>query len=609
MKRLTRPFALALLLAVAAPAFAQNWTQVRSPNFTVITDAGAGQGRETALRFEQMRGLFAAIFRRTKVNLPVPLTIIAFRNSKGLRDNAPFYNGKPIELAGFFQKGEDRNFIALDLSAPNAWDTVFHEYAHLLLNSNYPATQPWFDEGFAEYYSSLKIGGKEIEIGSAPKSYSILTEQPRLMPIVDLFSVAQDSRVYNESGNRRSLFYAQSWLVVHWIFDNKKLPETARYFDLVMNRKVPIPEAITQAFGMDPRQFDRQLSDYMRLGRGNIARIPLPVDTDPGAYTANKINDVEARAVIADLHLHMRDRRDQAVAEFQEVLQASPENETAHKGLGFHYVWKRDFERARPHLERAVDLKSRDARVYYYLAVLMNHGLQNAASNAGGVQSTIYQLQKALDLDPEYADAYNLMGFLQLQAGRTGEAVKNMSQAVALSPRNDFYRLNLAQMFIANNQLEDAKNLLALLQNSPESSIAQQAAGIRSGIDVVAQRQKQWSEQGLTSYKDPTDPRWLPKERQDSIEAEQKPVAEEKPDTRKIEYVKGTLVRVNCADPGATVTISSGGKSWTFRTPDYKKLLLIGADDFNCEWKNVQASVNYKRSGPNQGDLVSLEVN
>ncbi len=559
-----------------------------------------------ALRFEQMRGLFGAIFHRTKVNIPVPLSIIAFRNSKEMRDSSPLYNGKPIEFAGYFQPGEDRNFIALDLSAPNVWETVFHEYAHLLLNTNYPATQPWFDEGFAEYYSSLRFSKDQIEIGYAPLSYSILTDRPNLMPVVELFSVGHESKLYNESGNRRSLFYAQSWLVVHWIFDNKKLPETARYFDLVMNRKVPVAEAISQAYGMDPKQFDRQLSDYMRLGRGTVSRIPLPVDTNPDTYVARKITDPEARAVIADLHLHMPDRREQAVAEFESVLQSDPQNETAHKGLGYYYVWKRDLERARPHLQRAVELKTRDARVYYYLAVVMNQGMQNAVGTESGVQSIIFQVQKALELDSQFADAYNLMAVLQMQMQRFDDAVKYMAQAVALKPRNDFYRLNLAQMMINNNQFEDARNLLAVLQNNPNPAIAEQAAAIRSSIDVMAQRRKEWTEQGLTDYKDPTDPRWKPKAGE-KLGDEPKP-AEEKIDTRKTEYLKGTLVSVTCGDPDATIIMAAAGKTWTFSTPDYRKLLLIGADDFDCQWKNVRASVNYKSSGPSKGDLVSLEV-
>ena len=44
------------------------------------------------------------------------------------------WNGKPVQLAGLFQGGEDRSFIMLDMSAENPWAVVFHEYAHQLMN-------------------------------------------------------------------------------------------------------------------------------------------------------------------------------------------------------------------------------------------------------------------------------------------------------------------------------------------------------------------------------------------------------------------------------------------------------------------------------------------
>jgi hypothetical protein len=36
--------------------------------------------------------------------------------------------------------------------------------------------------------------------------------------------------------------------------------------------------------------------------------------------------------------------------------------------------------------------------------------------------------------------------------------------------------------------------------------------------------------------------------------------------------------------------------------------LLIGADDFSCEWRDRQVTVNYKPATASEGDLVSLEL-
>src|ERR1700730_5124067 len=76
------------------------WIEVRSPHFSVVTDAGEKRGRETALKFEQMRAVFGALLTKAKVNLPVPLQIVAFRNTKEFRQFAPLWQGKPTQLAG-----------------------------------------------------------------------------------------------------------------------------------------------------------------------------------------------------------------------------------------------------------------------------------------------------------------------------------------------------------------------------------------------------------------------------------------------------------------------------------------------------------------------------
>jgi len=43
-------------------------------------------------------------------------------------------------------------------------------------------------------------------------------------------------------------------------------------------------------------------------------------------------------------------------------------------------------------------------------------------------------------------------------------------------------------------------------------------------------------------------------------------------------------------------------------TSDYKSRLVIGEDQFSCDWKNRIVSVNYRAVGNSGGELVSVEV-
>ena len=62
------------------------------------------------------------------------------------------------------------------MSEEEPWRAVAHDFAHLMLNYNYPPTQGWFDEGFAEYFSSIRLDNKQVDMGSDPELGSSYTE-------------------------------------------------------------------------------------------------------------------------------------------------------------------------------------------------------------------------------------------------------------------------------------------------------------------------------------------------------------------------------------------------------------------------------------------------
>ena len=111
----------------------------------------------------------------------------------------------------------------------------------------------WFDEGFAEYCSSLKMDKKEIVIGVGETRGcpELLSCKASWLKLVDLFSVSHDSQIYNRD-DRRSVFYAQSWLTVHFLMTKNMMKQAATYVGMTENQHVAVPEAIRRSFGMEP---------------------------------------------------------------------------------------------------------------------------------------------------------------------------------------------------------------------------------------------------------------------------------------------------------------------------------------------------------------------
>src|ERR1700729_603195 len=79
-----------ILGCIRAPAAEPSpWLEIHSAHFNVITDAGDKKGREVALRFEQMRAVFATLLGKEHLNQSVPLTVLAFNNDKSYYQVAP----------------------------------------------------------------------------------------------------------------------------------------------------------------------------------------------------------------------------------------------------------------------------------------------------------------------------------------------------------------------------------------------------------------------------------------------------------------------------------------------------------------------------------------
>jgi len=123
-----------------------NWIKVSSKNFTLIGNASEKEIRQVATRLEQFRDVFTRLFTTAKFDTPVPTTVIVF---KSMGSYKPF---NPGNNAGYFQKGEDVNYITLTTDATqNPFSVIYHEYVHLLLENTSGNVPTWFNEGLAEY--------------------------------------------------------------------------------------------------------------------------------------------------------------------------------------------------------------------------------------------------------------------------------------------------------------------------------------------------------------------------------------------------------------------------------------------------------------------------
>lgn len=463
MLRIRTILSLVLLLADVTVAWAQEqWVQVRSPHFNVLTDSGESRGRELALQLEQMRFLFSQTFFKDQVDQAVPLQMLGFRGEKQISEYAPLFQGKPVDVAGFYLRTQDKNYIVLDAEARQRSEALFHEYAHLLLDNNLPDAPAWFSEGFAQFCSTIQIGGREIVVGRAPEAAAKITRTERLLPLAVLLNVDHHSPMYNDDHSSRSLFYAQSWLAVHYFWTTHRMEEVQQYLQLT-RRNMPVADAVKQAFGMSMEKLGEALDEYSRTAIMS-ARISLPEHLAQPSFSATPMTAADAAATLADLHAHQDDYRSRSVEEFRELLAHYPENAIAQRGIGYALYNEHHTESALPYLRRAAQRDLPDAKdwlVHFYLASALAQEQNDSLAPEIEKESRI-----VARLNPGFADGHGLLGFALMNQHKIAEAAMEYEAALRLRPESEVYALNLAEAYTRLGRHNQARLLFDHLQNS-----------------------------------------------------------------------------------------------------------------------------------------------
>lgn len=663
---------LALILCAGANAANEPpWLEIHSTHYTVITDAGESRGRDVALRFEQMRAVFANVLSRDRLHQSIPLTIFAFQNDKLYFQVAPLRNGQAIDVPGFFLPGDDQDFIVLNLSESDAWRAVSHDFATMLLNYNYPPTQDWFDNGIVEYFSSLRIDGRQVEIGGDPElrittgsgeqskvshtsAAEVLNTQPWLK-LPDLVSIKRDSA--NKQDSQPAIFYAESWILMHYLLHEKKLEETGTYFGLVLNQHLSGDEAIQKAYGLSSEKLEQSVQEYFHfqaalfardkskpasalgaaITAGPIERYPVPVGLDDSAITWKPIPTADARALYAGVQVRVPERHDIGIKTLQDLATTPTEadkkaeakqqakrigedpdqlptnsigNALAHRILAWDYIQHGQFEESFTEIGDAAALNRTDMWQRYYLSVAKYRMSVAKHSDILGLANMLLDLKAVLEWNSELADAYDLLAVGRNAGGTTSAAMQAARAAIGLSPRNQLYSYHLAEIYVASKKWDAANALLERLKASSNPEIAAQAVELssKSGVERkygIPVNTSSAPQQKLQAQKTPFDIL-----EEDAAKREAAEHAQPKTGDRRVaKFVRGRLLAVDCSkSPSAILTVSAQEGILKLRSADYRSLLLIGSDNFSCDWRDVEVTVNYKPMGGADGDLISLEM-
>ena len=455
-------------IAAAHLEAATKWTQLQSENFLFIGDAPEGQIRRLAERLEQFRDVLLMVLPRASGQSAVPTIVMVFDEDRSMTPVRPMFRGRPIEVGGYFQAGEDVNYIVVNAeNLEFAVPAIFHEYAHFLISENQGGVPVWVNEGLAELYATFERmddDGRRVIVGRAAGHHLALLKSSTLMPVKELVAVDHSSSIYNE-GSRRGVLYAQSWALVHYLtLGNPARAADFRSYLSAMDAGTPPEQAFAAAFGADLAVIERELVEYVRQFTFPAVRYEFSEKSAATAIPRGKaLDDDEAEAYLA--HIQSRiDRVDEARTRLAAIQKRNPKAGRAWMVLGVMHMREKKLSEAVAHLEKAAALAPDDFMVQnaYGRALVMQMSATPAAA-AKILPQTRQALERAATINPRSGRSAYLLGYAELAGGDVAAAVKALERAVQLEPRSEEVRILLAQALARQGEYEKATALLGPL--------------------------------------------------------------------------------------------------------------------------------------------------
>ena len=480
MKRAFWLFVLMLAIAARPGAAADSkWTMVRRGTLTLIGDQSASTLNDIASQIEQFRTVVATLIHNADRPLSLPTVVFVVGSRKALQPLVPLYNGKPVALGGYFNQNGDANYIVLCLEGfEESAALTYHEYTHLLVRNAVRSVPTWLNEGLAEYYSSyaLQNHGRTALVGR-PLVQHIALLRAQYIPLAELIEVNERSPLYNE-GSRRSIFYAESWALTHYLMAARPDGRTAinTYATRISEGQSPA-DAFAEAFKTSPANFDKELRDYVQRFLYNVTTIAFAEKVAAAsAEQGRAMTAGEVEAWLGDVQRRVQ-RKDEAATRIERAAAAEPRTAITQLALGLLRLEEKPADGIDA-IARAAALAPDDfmTQYAYGLSLLRAHPQPTGEERT----TALAVLKRAAMLNGSSSDAHAALAYAEMLSDTTlGDARASIERAIALSPGRLDYYLRYADIRVLQHEIEGARQVLAQVAAIKTDSRASSAASKR----------------------------------------------------------------------------------------------------------------------------------
>jgi Tfp pilus assembly protein PilF len=576
-----------LLLGVTPPAIhagEKPWTEVRSPNFRVLTNGSANDGRRVAREFEQMREVFSLSFNKMRLDTGAPLLIFAPRDESAMKAMAPnFWKGGGPKPAGLFQHGWERQYavIRLDQDVPGRNNIVYHEYVHTLLHANFRWLPTWLDEGVAEFYGNTRFEQTKMYVG-APSGRIYRLQNAQLIKLDELIS-ENPWRKYKKDDERIDMFYSEAWALVHYLIFGPGMEQGKKLnkFYAALQQGEDQKKAFQDAFG-DFKDVEDGLLKYARQFTFSTYVMENRAQINEKDFPSRLMSVGETEAELGTYRLFSHDQ-EEARATIEQALREDSGLALAHETLGFLDFADGKDEAAKTEFDKAYAADPQRYLSLYYATMLSPLRKSDALADESSLRAKMYDVLK---VNPRFAPAFVELAMTMARQGNYTNALNLARRAEDLEPSRAGYHLLAGRILLAlgrNDEAAKQATFVAERWRGPDRDEA---------IELLS---------ALPTEKPALDATLLA----DALAGTQSS--------------QGTVVSVTCAGKDGTAvviqnadgtrTFSSGGAA---RMVGYSDTLWFGSDHFTMchHLDGLRAVVRYKPSADkaSAGEWVELEL-
>jgi serine/threonine-protein kinase len=204
-------------------------------------------------------------------------------------------------------------------------------------------------------------------------------------------------------------------------------------------------------------QYDRKLSDVLAVQQDITSAISSKLRERLAGETKKPVakggtNDAEAYQLYLKGRYYWQKRTPEALEKskdyFKQAIEEDPNYAMAYIGLADYYVVVADYEPVRRTETgpKAIAAAKKALAIDDTLAEA-HAAVASATGDLWDWAVTETEFKRALDLNPNYANAHNWYGVFLSEVARHDEAIAQLKRAVELDPLNLNYNDNLGQMY------------------------------------------------------------------------------------------------------------------------------------------------------------------